>query len=110
MIVFWNRRKKLLREGYRESRNPDVLYKKIEADGRAAIRFVNLSTGEEWEKEIGNHSARGVEISPEVGEAARLYLECLAAVEEDFPELRREDMHKVASVLFKGLYARRDGG
>jgi hypothetical protein len=107
--MFWNKKRKLLREGYRESRNPDVLYKKVGEDGRSAIHFVNLSTGEEWEKEIGKEGkTREVRVSPEVGEAAELYLQCFAAVEEDFPELRREDVHKVASVLFKGLCARGD--
>jgi hypothetical protein len=106
-------KERLIEEGYRESRNPEVLYRKEERDGQTVIHFVNLKTREEWYKEVGNGSGKDarpvdVEVTERVSDAARLYLQCFAAVEKDFPQLSREDTHKVASVLFKGLSYRGD--
>ncbi len=104
-----SRKERLLEKGYKESRNPSVVYKKVERNGAAAVHFINVATGEEWEKVLGKSGKaplHDIEVPERVNKAAKLYLQCLAAVERDFPELSREDMHKVASVLYKGLCQR----
>jgi hypothetical protein len=102
-----SRKQRLLEKGYKVSRNPVVLYRRETRDGKPVISFVNTATGEEWIKELrvpsDNGSSPKVKVPEKVTEAAKLYLQCYAAVERDFPELSREDTHKVASVLYKGL-------
>jgi hypothetical protein len=102
-----SKKERLLEKGYKVSRNPRILYRRDEQDGKPVISFVNLVTGEEWEKELNgtgdNGSPMDVEVTAKVSDAAKLYLQCFAAVEKDFPQLNRADTHKVASVLYKGL-------
>jgi hypothetical protein len=102
-----NKKGRFLDMGYKVSRNPRILYRRGEQDGKPVISFVNVVTGEEWVKEPkgpgNNGSPLDVEVTDKVSDAAKLYIQCFAAVEKDFPELNRADVHKVASVLYKGL-------